>query len=217
MADEFSSAIFIFKTMTYDSKYSGSEYYWGKEPTVTCRLFLDKIKLKKNGIRSLLDLGCGEGRDAVHFARHEYDVTGVDISKNGLAKTDLLAKEFQVSINTIEADIKKYQLKKLYDVIFSSGTLHYLPPKKRKERFEHLKKMTKISGYNAFSVFVEKPFIAKAPDAEKEVFLFQSGELMSYYHDWEIIYITEEIHDCNSGGVEHKHAANRIIARKPSS
>jgi tellurite methyltransferase len=37
---------------------------------------------------------------------------------------------------------------------------------------------------------------------------------MSYYWEWEILYGTEEIFDCTSSGVPHKHAVNRIIARR---
>lgn len=200
--------------MSYDSKYSGSDYYWGKEPGKTCRLFLEHIKPPKQGIISLLDIGCGEGRDSVHFARNGYDVTGLDISQNGLDKVVKLAEEHGVLVNIVKADIKKYQLSRMYDVIYSTGTMHYLPPKIRVERFGHLKKMTKNGGYNVFSIFVDKPFIEKSPDAEKEAYFYKSGELMGYYHDWEILFTMEEIFDCNSGGVPHRHATNRIIARK---
>ncbi|MFC0560655.1 class I SAM-dependent methyltransferase [Halalkalibacter alkalisediminis] len=35
----------------------------------------------------LLDIGCGEGKDAVFFARNGYDVTAFDISNAGIEKT----------------------------------------------------------------------------------------------------------------------------------
>ena len=43
---------------------------------------------------------------------------------------------------------------------------------------------------------------------------YERSELMSYYHDWEILFSVEEIFDCMSGGIPHKHAVNRIIARR---
>jgi tellurite methyltransferase len=67
------------------------------------------------------------------------------------------------------------------------------------------------------SVFVRKPFIAKAPDAEKTAHKWISGELLTYYHDWKIEFCTEEIFNCTSSGVPHQHAVNRIIARKETS
>jgi tellurite methyltransferase len=61
---------------------------------------------------------------------------------------------------------------------------------------------------------VEKPFIDKAPDGEESSFYYKSGELMNYYWDWEILFCTEEIFNCMSSGIPHKHAVDRIIARK---
>lgn len=75
-------------------------------------------------------------------------------------------------------------------------------------------KRTKVGGLNAHLVFVEKSFIPIAPDWEKNEFFYQSGDLARYYHDWEILQCEESIMSCNSAGVPHRHAVNRIIARK---
>jgi tellurite methyltransferase len=61
---------------------------------------------------------------------------------------------------------------------------------------------------------VEKPFIPRAPDAEETAHAYRSGELMGYYWDWEILFSTEEIFECKSGGVPHRHTVDRIIARR---
>lgn len=99
-------------------------------------------------------------------------------------------------------------------MIFSRGTLHYLPVEIRDQRFQYFKEFTSPEGINAFYVLVRKPFIPKAPDAEETAYSFKSGEFMGYYWDWEILYCVEEIFDCMSSGVPHKHAVNRIIARR---
>ena len=54
----------------------------------------------------------------------------------------------------------------------------------------------------------------KAPDAEDKALRWISGELFTFYHDWKIEYCKEEIFDCGSGCIPHKHAINRVIARK---
>ena len=41
-----------------------------------------------------------------------------------------------------------------------------------------------------------------------------SGELMRHYHDWVFHKYEEEIFDCNSGGIPHKHCMNKMIAEK---
>jgi len=78
----------------------------------------------------------------------------------------------------------------------------------------HYREQTSAGGINALSVFVEKPFIAEAPDAETTAYPYRSGELMSYYWDREILCSVEEIFDCPSSGIPHKHAVNGMIARR---
>jgi hypothetical protein len=48
----------------------------------------------------------------------------------------------------------------------------------------------------------------------KENKLTQSGELFTHFHDWYIEQCSEYVFDCNSSGTPHKHAANRLFARK---
>ncbi len=202
------------KNNPYDQRYASKRYYWGKKPSVMCDRVIEIIRPSSDFRPKLLDLGCGEGRNAVYFAKHDFKVVGLDLSLIGLEKTRRYAEEVGVHVETIHADIVNYQLSDSYDVIFSTGTLHYLPPKVRSQHFQNYKDCTSPNGINAFSVFVTKPFIRRAPDAEENAYPYKSGELMSYYWDWEILYSAEEIFDCMSSGVPHKHAVNRIIARK---
>jgi tellurite methyltransferase len=202
------------KDNPYDQRYAKRGYYWGKKPSVICDKIMAIIRPSSTFRPKLLDLGCGEGRNAIYFAKHGFDVVGLDTSLVGLKKTRRYAEEAGVHVETIHTDISTYQLTDIYDVIFSTGTLQYLPPKVRSQRFQNYKKCTSSSGINAFSVFVTKPFIPRAPDAEEDTYPYKSGELMSYYWDWEILHCVEEIFDCMSSGIPHKHAVNRIITRR---
>jgi len=161
-----------------------------------------------------LDIGCGEGRNAVFFARNGYNVTAFDLSLQGVEKTTKMAREANVNIDVFQANINDFRLTGKYDILFSSGVLHYIPESKRPEIFENYKQFTNVGGLHVFSVFVKKPFIDEAPDAEKSARKWLSGEIFTYYHDWEIKYCTEEIFNCMSGGIPHQHATNRIIAKK---
>lgn len=86
----------------------------------------------------------------------------------------------------------------------------------RRERFiQNLKEHTAMNGIHAINVFVKKPFIEDAPDSEEAELRnepWYSGELMRYYHDWIFNKYEEEIFDCNSGGIPHKHCMNRMVA-----
>jgi tellurite methyltransferase len=199
----------------YDQRYAGEDFYWGKEPSSMASRVLEAVRPSASFRPKLIDIGCGEGRDIVYFAQHNFEVVGLDLSAVGLEKARRYAAETGVEIETIHADIADYELEGIYDVVFSAGTLHFLPLDIRQTRFENYKAHTTPSGIHVISVFVDKPFLPPAPDADPgEKQLFKSGELLSYYWDWEITYFVEEIFDCNSGGVPHKHCINRMIARR---
>ena len=201
----------------YDERYAKKGFYWGKKPSAMCDRIIKIIKPSPQFHPKLLDLGSGEGRNAIYFAENGFDVICVDISLPGLEKTKRYAEELKVEVKTIHADIITYGPEDTYDVIFSTGALHYLLPEVRKMRFENYKQATSSIGINALSVFVRKPFISRAPDAEDTSHAWISGELMTYYWDWETVYSTEEIFDCMSSGVPHKHAVNRLITRRYTS
>ena len=69
----------------YDEKYDNEEYYWGKEPSPMCYRVLDILPPTNN--LKLLDIGCGEGRNAVFFAKNGYEVSAFDLSAKGVEKT----------------------------------------------------------------------------------------------------------------------------------
>ena len=196
----------------YDDRYNQDDYYWGFRPSSACLRVLRLLPPEKP--LRLLDIGCGEGRNAVFFARNGYEVTAFDLSPKGIEKTKALANRIGVKINVFEADLLEYREKDCYDIIFFTGVFHYIPPVLRSEIMLNYMEHTTSLGLNVFSVFVKKPFIPKAPDAESVANHWKSGELFTYYSEWQIEYCTEEIFDCNSGGFLHRHATNRIIARK---
>jgi len=198
----------------YDERYARSGFYWGRKPSAVCDKVIGIMRPSADFRPRLLDLGCGEGRNAIHFATHGFQVVGLDTSLPGIDKMQRYAEEVGVCVEAIHADIVTHVLDDTYDVIFSTGTLQYLPPEIRAERFHNYKEHTSPTGINVLSVFVHKPFIARAPDAETTAYPWKSGELMGHYWDWEIPYSVEEIFDCMSSGIPHKHAVNRVIARR---
>ena len=199
----------------YDKRYNTEEYYWGLIPNRICydiMKILPPIKPYR-----VLDIGCGEGKDAVFFAKCGYDVTAFDISEQGIEKAKKLVEHNKVEVRFFKADFFDYHPDAEYDIIFSSGVLHFIPENDRKELCDSLKAHTTDIGINALNVFVQKPFITRAPDStrdEEKRHPWMSGELFWYYHDWLFHTCREEIFDCNSGGIPHKHCMDTLIAQK---
>lgn len=202
-------------TADYDNRYNTEEYYWGLMPNRICydiMKILPPIKPYR-----VLDIGCGEGKDAVFFARCGYAVTAFDVSEAGIEKAKRLAEHNKVDIRLFRSDLLDYRPDTEFDIIFSSGVFHFIPENEREELCASLKAHTSAGGINALNVFVKKPFITRAPDStrdESKRKLWHSGELFQYYHDWLFHTCREEIFDCNSGGTPHKHCMDTLIAQK---
>ena len=196
----------------YEEEYKTQEYYWGIVPSKMCLRVLELMppttRLK------LLDIGCGEGKDAVFFARNGYDVTAFDISDAGIEKTKRLADNAGIQVKVFKADILDYRLDTNFDILFSSGVLHYVKPQLREEIFSNYKQFTNLNGLHIFNVFVNKPFIDPPPEKEPTACKWVSGELFTHYHDWLIQECSEVIFDCDSSGILHQHAMNKVIAQK---
>lgn len=165
----------------YDSRYKNNQFYWGLRPNVLCydvMKILPPIKPYR-----VLDIGCGEGKDAVFLARCGYSVTAMDISEVGLEKAKNLAEHNQVQVNFFKADIIDFRPNADFDIIFSSGLLHFVPDTVRKDLCESLKAHTSNGGINALNVFVKKPFIDREQDDRRNEKLrhpWLSGELFGY-------------------------------------
>lgn len=196
----------------YNQRYDKSELYWGDKPSsMAFRILESKPPTSQ---LHLLDVGCGEGKDAIFFARNGYQISAFDAAEVGIAKAQEVSSSLNLEIDFQVADINEYQPQETFDVVFSSGVLQYLRPNLRKPFIDSLKNKTTANGIHVLHTFVSKPFLERAPDAEASEALWSSGELMSLYHDWQIEWSVEEIKDCMSSGVPHRHAHNRILARK---
>lgn len=196
----------------YDDKYSSEDTYWGKQPSTIARILFQRY-LPEEG-QKLLDAGCGEGRDSIFFARQGYQVTGFDSSVEGVNKALAWADELGLSIDFFQANINKYRLQDSYDVVFSSGALHYISQELREEVLSNYKRFTSAGGLHAHTVPIQKPFIQTDPKADKLEKPWRSGEILTYYHDWKIELFTELILDDIKS--EYKFPVNRLIAREPS-
>lgn len=196
----------------YEGKYDRSDFYGGLNPNSMC---YEVMRLRPPvRVLRVLDIGCGEGKDAVFFARNGYAVTAFDLTSSGLDKARRLADACGVHATFFQADLLDYRPDGEYDIVFSSGVLHYVPEPLRRELLESYQDHTAPGGLHALNVFVRKPFLAPPPDEESPATLWRSGELAGYYADWRFHRFAEEMLDCVSGGIPHQHCMDKIIAEK---
>ena len=200
------------RIMDYEERYRLAGYYWGERPSRMCYEIM-KICPPEKPLR-LLDIACGEGKDAVFFARNGYNVTAFDAVALGLDKARRLADQVGVEINFFQANMLDFRLDTEFDIVFCSGALHYIPQELRKEILENYQNHTSAGGLHALNVFVRKPFVRNPSDGKEGRFKWVSGELFTYYADWLITACNERVFDCMSGGIPHKHCMDTMYALK---
>ncbi len=88
----------------WDQRYSGPELVWGAGPN---RFVAGELAALPPG--RAIDLGTGEGRNAIWLAERGWRVTAVDFSAAGLARAARLAAERGVSVDWVQADLLDYQ------------------------------------------------------------------------------------------------------------
>lgn len=60
---------------------------------------------KKEGRQRILDLGCGIGRHSIFFAEEGFQVDAMDLSAEGIARVEAVAKERNLPITTTVGDM----------------------------------------------------------------------------------------------------------------
>ena len=88
----------------WDQRYAGSELVWTAQPN---RFVVDELQALPPG--RALDVGAGEGRNAIWLADRGWQVTAVDFSAAGLDKGRRLAGAHGLVIDWVHADLRGYQ------------------------------------------------------------------------------------------------------------
>ena len=118
----------------YDKLYESTPQALG-EPT---QVFVDFFERQGGETLRVLDIGCGQGRDALFIAGMGHSVVGVDLSPNGICDLINTANEKNLDIEGVVADIETFVPEGEFDVVLIDRTLHMLPEKERLEVLERL-------------------------------------------------------------------------------
>ena len=78
--------------------------------------------------KRVLDVGCGQGRDALFIGRMGHHVVGVDLSAAGITQLLEDAARENLNIKGIAADVLDHEPDGLFDIVLFDRTLHMLKP-----------------------------------------------------------------------------------------
>jgi SAM-dependent methyltransferase len=123
----------------FDQMYSTHDRYWWREPgrhslepedypsSLLAQQTLRVLPAPQQG--RALDIGAGEGADAIRLALRGYAVDAVELSAVAATKIEHFAEQAGVKVNVTVADAQHYIPDGLYDVIVCNGVLHYIKDK----------------------------------------------------------------------------------------
>lgn len=105
--------------IVYDDYYKEKEYF-GK-PYKGLIDFFNGYEPKG----TVLDMGCGQGRDSIPIAKMGYDVIAVDHSKVGIDTLKKAAIKLSLNINALVKDVFNMTIEENVDIVLLDSMLHF--------------------------------------------------------------------------------------------
>ena len=164
----------------------------------------------------VLDLGCGDGRNALALLREGFEVTAVDVSEAAIGKLKERAARYEGLLRAHAEDVRMHKPEGLFQLVIAHGLLHLLPRTDSARLLETMRAHTSPAGYNVVAVFTDR--MAPPEDLEAlSVGLFREGELLESYSGWRILAsLADTLEDEHPGGLRHLHPVNKVVAQKPA-
>jgi cyclopropane fatty-acyl-phospholipid synthase-like methyltransferase len=198
----------------YDDGYKACPCFWGANPG-SLLLRLDAYGFNPRNAH-VLDIGCGEGKNAVHLANQGSIVRALDISEEALKNATTFWNANKVHWEC--ADARKVILpESTYDLVIAYGIMHCFSSQDEvATTINKIKSATKLSGFNILCAFNNRHQELHAHPGFHPLLLPHQFYL-DLYKEWDIIYQSDEdlteTHPHNN--IEHTHAMTRVIARRP--
>lgn len=135
-----------------------------------------------------LDLGCGQGRNALFLAQHGFDVTAVDQNELSLEILHSIVEQEDLEMLVGTYDINSASIGQTYDFIVSTVVLMFLQADRIPAIIQNMQEQTSIGGYNLIVCAMDTE---DYPCSVHFPFTFKEGELANYYKDWELMKYNE--------------------------
>ncbi len=154
-----------------------------------------------------LDLGMGQGRNALYLAQRGWSVTGVDISDVGLAQARQQAQKLGVQLNAVLQNADTFDFgKEKWDLVVSL----YFPPRPYASRIR--------AGLKAGGIVVVEGLHRDSPDNQRlgAGVVFGANELLRVFDDFRILRYEDVVAPADWGSPETREPARvvRLLAQK---
>jgi SAM-dependent methyltransferase len=164
--------------------YESGNPAWGKSPATVLSKFLEHF----NG-DSVLDLGCGEGRNSLFLASVGYKVTGIDISETAIS----IAKKKKSTANFLCASlIEDTWPDNTYDIIIDFGLFHFIPYEYRQSYIKNIYNHLNTNGIycnQSGRLVPESPIVGKTYTPPQ----LTDKEILDDFADFEFVFLEEDM------------------------
>jgi len=195
----------------FGTLYSKYKNIWGDKPNKLLLSALQYLDIKKE----VLDLGCGQGRDALFLSSLGFTVTAVDSSQEGIEIINIEAKNRKLKLNTTCQRVENFKVQSnKYGLIQLNNVLHFLSYDDGLKVLKNVKDKIIANGIvvvSNFTIFDESKLLKKGQ------FFVGKNQLASLFSDFEVLFYEEKtFHNNGHKGDEtpHSHHIAKIIARK---
>jgi len=136
----------------------------------------------------ILDLACGDGHNGIFLASKGFSVVLADRSEEALSQAVLNAQAAGVAVQFRQVDLEQEGVNPLEGLTFSAVLVfRYL----HRPLIPFIMQSLKQDGILMYETFItEQARFGKPKNPEH---LLKAGELLSWFHDWEVIYTFEGI------------------------
>jgi SAM-dependent methyltransferase len=198
----------------YDEGYMAVPCLWGTQPGSLVQEVLADDSFKTPG--KVLDLGCGEGKNAAVFARMGCDVDAVDCSLAAISNGKRAFPD--PNIRWFHRDVLDFECgHQHYDLIICYGLFHCLRNADAVEKvISRVQAATRPSGLNIVCAFNDRSRDLSAHPGFDPLLLSHTWYL-ARYPDWNLRHASDaDLHETHPhNGIPHHHSLTRIVARKP--
>ncbi len=176
-------------------------------------------KLHRNA--SILELGCGVGRDALFFAKMGHVVIATDSSSVVIEQNKKLYPSSGVEFSVLDMQQTLPYPDERFDAVFANLSLHYYLDEKTEEIFQEIGRVLKEGGILAFACKSrDEQRTAGATEVAKNVFVAPGGHATHFFTtDYvrelvEGVFSIEHLDDVNEEYNGQVSGIVRCIARK---
>lgn len=160
-------------------KRVASSYGWPMEVDPQVVKFHQDIK-KEIPTGKVLDVGCGQGRHTLYFAKQGYESYGIDYVKRAIDEANEEARKRKLdNAHFMVMDLLSLDFPKdMFDIVVDWSVLDHIYPTERKTYVENLGKVLKVGGYLLLTEFSADD--SRIKDKSKN-FSFDRGSYDHYF------------------------------------